>query len=264
MDSSLLVDLLNGQVLLLAIGMTRMATAFAMLPLFSTKVIPPLIRNAIFVTLTLVVLSIHQPIEPSLMLGAALMGLFAVEIMLGVALGMFFGLFLWAFEAAGEVIDTAIGTSMAMIHDPITGNEVTLFGEFLGRWANYLFMASGGMILITGVIIQSFSHWPIGQSLPQFNADSVIQFEQTFTDFFKLMLMLAAPLIVVIFLVDMSMGLVNRFAQQLNVLFLSISIKSVLSLLILAMLLPGLTDVFISELQENSGSTLDLVGSLFQ
>lgn len=263
MDSSLLVSVLEGQVLLLAVGMTRLATAFLLLPLFSSNLIPALIRNSIFVSLTLVVLIAHGPIDNNLMSGTQLLRLFGVEVLLGASLGLFFGLFLWAFEAAGEVIDTAIGTSMAMIHDPISGNEVTLFGEFLGRWANYLFMASGGMILITGIVLDSFAIWPIGQPLPEINMASVQIFEAEFATFFSLMLMLAAPLLLIIFLVDMSMGLVNRFAQQLNVLFLSISIKSILSLVILAMLLPSLTQVFINELQQHSDQALLMVQSLF-
>jgi len=264
MDSSLLVSVLEGQVLLVAVGMTRLATAFLLLPLFSSNLIPPLIRNSIFVALTLVVLVAHGPVEIDFMGGTQLLSVFVVEVVLGAALGLFFGLFLWAFEAAGEVIDTAIGTSMAMIHDPISGNEVTLFGEFLGRWANYLFMASGGMILITGVVLNSFALWPIGVPLPQIASDSVQIFLSEFSVFFSLMLMLAAPLLLIIFLVDLSMGLVNRFAQQLNVLFLSISIKSILSLVILAMLLPSLTQVFVNELQVHSDSALQLVQSLFQ
>jgi len=259
-----MVSVLEGQVLLVAVGMTRLATAFLLLPLFSSNLIPALIRNSIFVSLTLVVLVAHDAVDIDVMSGTQLLRVFVVEVLLGAALGLFFGLFLWAFEAAGEVIDTAIGTSMAMIHDPISGNEVTLFGEFLGRWANYLFMASGGMVLITGTVLQSFALWPIGVPLPEFDIASVQIFEAEFTDFFSLMLMLAAPLLLIIFLVDISMGLVNRFAQQLNVLFLSISVKSVLSLIILAMLLPSLSQVFINELQSHSQSALMLVQSLFK
>lgn len=264
MENSLLMSVFEGQLMLLAIGMTRLATAFALLPLFSSNLIPPLVRNSIFVSLTLIVLTAHSPIDDAAWTGTGLVRVFAVEVLLGIALGLFFGIFLWAFDAAGEVIDTAIGTSMAMIHDPISGNEVTLFGEFLGRWANFLFMASGGLLLITSVVIESFSAWPIGQALPELNPDSVSLFYEQFTGFFSLVLMLAAPLLLMIFLIDMSMGLVNRFAQQLNVLFLSISIKSILSLAILAMLLPVITEVFIDELQQHAQAALGLVSALFR
>lgn len=264
METSLLLSIFEGKYMLLAVGMTRMTTAFALLPLFSSNLIPALVRNSIFVSLALIVLSVHAPVDDTSLSGINLVQVFAVEAFLGIALGIFFGIFLWAFDAAGEVIDTAIGTSMAMIHDPISGNEVTLFGEFLGRWANFLFMASGGLLLITTIVIDSYATWPIGQSLPDLKSESVQLFYEQFTSFFSLTLMLAAPLLVVIFLIDMSMGLVNRFAQQMNVLFLSISLKSILSLAILAILLPVITEVFIDELQQQAQAVLGLVGSLFQ
>jgi len=263
MNNAVFVSLLEGQVLLLAIGMTRLTTAFVLLPLFSAQLIPGLVRNSIFVSLTLIILSVHAPIDTKMMSSAVLIRVFAVEVLLGVALGFLFGIFLWAFEAAGEVIDTAIGTSMAMIHDPISGNEVTLFGEFLSRWVNYLFMASGGMIVVTGILLDSYAFWPIGQPLPEINIESVETIQREFTDFFALTLMLAAPFIVIIFLVDLSMGLVNRFAQQLNVLFLSISIKSILSLIVMALLLPSLTETFLGELEQQADEVMLKVNALF-
>jgi len=264
MESSLLVGIFEGHVMLLAVGMTRLATAFVLLPLFSSKLIPSLVRNSIFVALGLMVLSVHPPIDTSLLHGGVLVRVFAAEALLGAALGFFFGLFLWAFEAAGEVIDTAVGTSMAMIHDPISDNEVTLFGEFLSRWANYLFMTSGGLLIISGVLLDSYAFWPVGVPLPELNFASVRLFEDEFTRFFTLMLMLAAPFVVIVFLVDMTMGLVNRFAQQLNVLFLSISIKSVISIFILMMLLPSLTDIFLSELHSQADEVALKVHHMFQ
>ncbi len=65
-------------------------------------------------------------------------------------IGVFFGLYLWAFEAAGVVIDMQIGASFALFFDPIIGNEVTLIGSFLGRWASYVFLAAGGLMLLVG------------------------------------------------------------------------------------------------------------------
>jgi len=217
----------------------------------------------LFVALALLILTVHPPIDPQLAQGSVLVRIFVAEALVGAALGFFFGLFLWAFEAAGEIIDTAVGTSMAMIHDPISDNEVTLFGEFLSRWANYLFMVSGGLLMVTGVLLESFSIWPIGQPLPEIRFESVQLFEREFNEVFTLALMLAAPFIVIIFLVDLAMGLVNRFAQQLNVLFLSISVKSVLSIVILAMLLPSLTHLFLAQLNAHNDEVMEILRQIF-
>jgi type III secretion protein T len=51
----------------------------------------------------------------------------------------------------------------------------------------------------------------------------------------RLIAILAAPMVICMFLVDFSLGLVNRFAPSLNVFFLSMPIKSALSLLVLVL-----------------------------
>lgn len=257
MENSALYGIFSGQLILLGLALIRMSTAFLLLPLFSSQLIPPLIRNSIFVVLSLIMLSVHAPIDSSVLTGLSLIRVIAAEVFIGIALGVLFGLFLWAFEAAGEIVDTAIGSSIAMIFDPISGNEVTLIGEFLGRWINYLFMAAGGMLMITGVVLESFVLWPLGRPLPAIPLTSIGIFEAQFTRFFALTITIAAPLLVVIFLIDMSMGLINRFAQQLNVLFLSISIKALASLLLLIVLIPVLTTLFVESLNEHYASTLD-------
>jgi type III secretion protein T len=44
---------------------------------------------------------------------------------------------------------------------------------------------------------------------------------------------LGAPMLIICFLVDFGMGMMNRFAPQLNVFFLSMPIKSGLSMVLL-------------------------------
>ena len=52
----------------------------------------------------------------------------------------------------------------------------------------------------------------------------------------------------VLFVIDLSMGLINRYAQQFNVFFLSISVKSMASIVMLIILLPYLVEVLVAEM----------------
>ena len=163
------------------------------------------------------------------------------------AIGIFFGLFLWAFEAAGVVVDMQIGASFALFFDPIVGNEVTLIGAFLGRWANYVFIASGGLLLLTGALLESFAIWPLAEPIGSLREASVRLFEAELSRFMSLTIRVAGPIMAVIFAVDVVMGLINRYAQQFNVFFLSMSIKSMASVLMLIVMLPFLVDVLTAE-----------------
>ena len=243
----------------------RLAVAFLIVPIFSNESIPALIRNSIFAALALVIATV-QPIDPQL-LGASVVRLLVIvakEIFLGVSLGVLFGAFLWAFEAAGELLDTQIGTAQAQIFDPISGHEVTLFSEFLGRFVNFLFMAVGGLSLLTGVVLKSFAVWPIDAALPPLERDGASLLVDSLADVFTLSLLVAAPVLVVLFMVDFAMGLINRFAQRLNVYFLSNSIKYLIAIVLVLMLMAGLIDRLVATLDDNAAAAIELVRELFE
>gem|GEM_PF-132332 len=252
------------QLILLGVSVTRLAVAFLVLPLFSNQVMPAMIRNSIFVALGVIVLLVHPPISTPGAASIEWLSLFGVEVFIGLAIGIFFGVFLWAFESAGILIDSAIGSTIGQVYDPVSGHEVTLMGELLGRWANYLFMAAGGLLLITGTILESFSIWPIGQSFPELSRISVRLFENELSRFMVLCVMLASPILLVTFLIDLCMGLINRFAPQLNVLFLSMSIKGISALLILILMMATLTTTFFAELDRNAAEALEMVKLLLK
>ena len=251
MEQLALYDEFSNVVLLVALSVTRISVAFLILPLFSNEVIPALVRNSIFVTLAIIAIVIQPTIEVAEFTTARWINLFFKEAFIGIAIGVFFGVYLWAFEAAGVLIDTQIGSSMAMIFDPLSGHEVTLFGEFFSLWINFLFLAVGGLLLLVGAVLQSYAVFPISMPLADLTAASLALFESEFSRFVTFTLMIASPIIIVIFAIDLAMGLINRYAQQLNVLFLSMSLKSLAALIVLIVMLPFFIDLLISEIAKH-------------
>ena len=263
MDGSAVYEVLSEQLLFLGASTIRLVVAFMVLPIFSNELIPALVRNSIFLSLAVIVLLLQPALDATALSSFGWGRMIAKEAFVGLTLGVFFGVYLWAFESAGILIDTQIGASQAQIFDPLSGHEVTLFGEFLGRWANYLFMSAGGLLLLTGAVLNSFVAWPVMEPLPNIRASSVSLFETEFTQYFTLTLMIASPVLVVLFLIDMSMGLINRFAQRLNVLFLSSAIKGLAALLLLIVMFPMLTSLLISELQTHSTGMANYLRVIF-
>lgn len=257
-------DNFSNGVLLLALSMTRLSVAFMVLPLFSNESVPALVRNSVFVTLAVIAIVVQPAVDVAAFSTGQWISLFAKEAFVGVAIGIFFGVYLWAFEAAGVLIDTQVGSSMAMIFDPLSGHEVTLFGEFFSLWINYLFLAVGGLLLLVGAILNSYIAFPLATPVTDLNTASMSLFESEFSRFVTFTLMIASPFIVVIFAIDMSMGLVNRYAQQLNVLFLSMSLKALAALLMLMVMLPFLIDVLVNEVAVHSGAVDNYLQRLFE
>jgi len=254
---------LAGQAVTVALATTRIAVAFLVLPLFSSETVPALVRNAIFVALAIVTIAVQPEVTVGKLSELSWFMLFLKEIIVGLAIGFLFGIYLWAFETAGDIIDSQIGISMAQIMDPLSGHQTTLLGEFLSRLTNYVFMAAGGLMLLVGVLFESYAIWPIEKTLPGFAPGGVGLFATEFGNFFRLALLISAPMLVVIFLIDIVMGLINRYAQQFNVFFLSMSLKMLAAISVLVAMIFMLADLLISELTKHAGAFPEILDRLF-
>ena len=233
---------------LLALSTTRIAAAFLLTPLLSPQTVPAMVRNSIFLIFGLAVLTLQPAAREMTLPPVEWMILFGKEAIIGVVIGFFFGTMLWAFEAAGQIIDTKVGATMAQVVDPLSGHQTSLNGEFLGRLANFVFMFSGGLLLMVGVLLDSFVLWPIESAAPILTLQSITLFEGEFTRLMTLAVLFASPPLVVLFIVDGGLGLVNRYAPQLNVFSLSMSIKAWLATLIILIMMTGLVQTLLNEI----------------
>ncbi|MGQ3055259.1 MAG: type III secretion system export apparatus subunit SctT [Roseateles sp.] len=247
--------------LLLGLSTMRVAVAFLLVPLFTQDLIPALIRNAIFLALAMLGLLV-QELKPLNLSGWQWALLYGREAMIGAALGFLFAGLMWSFEMAGQLIDNKTGAGQAQVLDPLSGHQTSLTGAFLARLASWVFMASGGFMLFAALLLDSFAFWPTHgdwQLIPK----GMLAFEAEFGRMLRLALLVAAPSLVLLYLVDGVLGLVNRFAQQLNVFSLSMSIKSIVGHLVLLLQLGSLVALLNEELLARPTVVMDLLKRLF-
>lgn len=237
-----------GQTLVLAVGATRIAAAFALMPLLSPETVPPLVRNSIFLCFGIIVVTLQPQLTEMALPTVQWILVFGKEALVGVVIGFFFGTMLWAFESAGQIIDAKVGATMAQIVDPLSGHQTSLTGEFLARLANFVFMFAGGLLLMVGTILDSYVLWPIGSLTPVLSLRSLSLFEGEFARLMTMAVMLASPALVVLFLVDAGLGLANRYAPQLNVFALGLAIKAWIATAVLVAMMTGLVQVLLNEM----------------
>jgi type III secretion protein T len=246
-----------GEVALLAgLSATRVAVAFILLPIFAPETVPAMVRSAIFLALGALSLALQPAFPPANLGGAQWLLLFGREAVLGLGLGFGLAALLWAFEAAGSIIDTKVAVANGQIADPMAGQTLTPSATMLGRLASFLFMAGGGFMLFVGVLIESFRVWPLAQPGFTPRLGAVRLFEQHFGDLMLLALLLAAPVLVVMFAIDLALGLVNRFAPQLNLISLSMSLKQLAAIAIWLVVLGNLVQAFGDELARRLADVL--------
>ena len=250
------------QILLLAIATARIALAFAMLPLFSNETIPALVRNSILIALGLVSLTLQPALDFHSFKTIDWIAIFAKEAFVGLVIGFFFGAVLYALEAAGQIIDAKVGATMAQVVDPLSGHQTSLNGAFLGRLANLVFLFSGGLSLLVGVILESYAIWPIAATFPRLAPAGLGLFEAEFGRLMMLATLLAAPILAVLFVIDLGLGLVNRFAQQLNVFQLSLSIKSFVATVMILLMLTGFIQAVLNDVLSRPAALRALLAGL--
>ena len=263
MDGFDILLYLSDHALTISLAATRIAIIFFILPLFSSELIPPLVRNAIFISLALITIIIQPAFELNTLSTSDWIILYVKEAVIGVSIGVLFGIYLWAFETAGQIIDNQIGASVAQVQDPLTGSQTTLIGSFLGRLANYIFVTAGGLLLLISIVFESYYIWPIDEKLPGLVSNGVEILGSEFFSYLKLTLLIASPMIIVILLIDSMMGLINRYAQQFNVFFLSMSLKMLAAILMLFITIVSLIQLLITELHEHAGKLPEILRNLY-
>lgn len=254
-------DLLGNPLLALALVLPRVIGAFLMLPLMTQQTVPAMVRNSFMVSLGIIVLPVALAGLPMQDLGTIEWPLIILkEIFIGVAIGFCFGIVFWAVAAVGSVIDTQVGMSMAQVFDPIQGHQVTLHGEFLSQLATWLFMASGAFLVFLDLLMGSYVMWPVASYFPDLPAVGMNLFVGQFDFMMTTVLVMAAPVMVVMLIIDLSFGLVNRYAPQLNVFALTMPIKAWLATALILLLI----GVYVEILLERLGSNRYLLGLIRQ
>ena len=253
---------LGDTVLLLGLSATRVAVALLLVPLFTSELIPALVRNAMFMSIALLGLLVQPSAGPLVLSTWQWITMFAKEAFIGAALGFFFAGIMWAFEAAGQVIDTKVGTTQAQISDPLAGHQTTLYGTLFSRMAGWVFMAGGGFMVFVGALLESYATWPVRSPMPTLALAGVRLFESEFGRIMLLTLLIAAPALVLLYMIDAVLGLVNRFAQQLNVTTLAMSLKAVAATWIVWVQIVSLVQLLQDDLLSRGGIVIQSLRGL--
>ncbi len=252
------------QLLVIAVSSGRFAFAFLLVPIFSRDVMPATVRNSLIITFGLVALSMAPDFRIADLSAAAWALMLVKEAAAGTIIGLFFATILWAMTAAGEVIDTKVGATMAQLVDPLSGTQTSLNGLLFGRFAQVIFVTVGGITLLVGAVMHSYLIWPMGPAPLNVNMASVALFEGEFGRLMTLAFIFSVPVLTLLYLIDLGMGFLNRFAQQFNVFMLSMPIKSVAATLVIIVILPAFAQAVIDEVASRDQVAGALLGQTAQ
>lgn len=227
------------QVLLtvVALLMTRMLVAFSVIPLFVGTSIPAIIRAAFVAGLSLSLLPMALDDESLKGVATSALALYAAkEAAIGLVLGLLASAGFWALYMAGTVIEQQAGLAFATTIDPLSGQDDSLVGTLLMRLFTVLFLVAGGLLSLIGLLFDSYKLWPISKLTPAVGTPEVAALVmRALGEMVVLAIKISVPFVILMLLVELALGLLSRFAPQLNVFFVALPLK-VLVLVVLLLL----------------------------
>lgn len=212
----------------------RLLTAFLIAPFFNSELITGVTRNCIVLTFSLITFPSMLAFIQTHDIGVGFVFASVIkEAIIGAFMGYLAGLFIYALAAMGHLFDYQRGAAFASLMDPATGTETSPMGALFTQLTITLFFTNGGFLLFLSGMYESYRVWPISSFWPRLDPQFASFFLAKLDEFTALALLLASPMLIVLFISELGLGLINRFAPQLNVFFLAMPIKSAVGLTIL-------------------------------
>lgn len=198
-------------------------------PPIATGGVPKPVKVILSVGLALVVVpraAAHAPAAQTLpVLGALLM-----QVFIGAALGLLTRMVFAAIETAGGLLDLFGGFALSAAYDPMTSATTSVLGRFYALLCTTLIFATDAYLVIFQGFVNTFDAVPLDATMSLGKLGDALS--SGFSQLFVAALQIAGPLIVVLFVADVALGVLNRIAPQLNAFTMSFPVKVGLTLLL--------------------------------
>jgi type III secretion protein T len=241
-------DLLSGAVSLVHLGEAaksllaltalcslRIYVAMLALPVTNDQALQGVLRNGVALSIGIFT-AWGQPVSVVEGVNAfQLAGLMIKEGLLGLLLGFAVAVVFWVAESVGVLIDNQAGYNNVQQTNPLSGEQSTPVGNMLSQLAIASFYMLGGMLALVGLIFESYRWWPLNELLPAWPQLLERFAQMQVTAYTGMVLKIAAPLVMVLLLIDLGIGLISKTADKLEPNNLAQPIKGAVALLMLVL-----------------------------
>lgn len=220
----------------------RLAGLFRLAPVFSRSEVPAMVRITLAIIFTIIVTGIIHPTPPPN--GTPIYLCMILNFLFGLIVGFVANCILAAISAGGDMINTQMGLSSAMVMDPSTKSQVSMMSNYFSTLALLIFMYSGGVYWLINAFIKSFEVFPMYAVNFHFETVFNLQYLSDVTANILFMgLHIAGPVLLATLGQDIILGIISKTAPQINVFSLSFLFKPVMGAFILIVILPMLINV---------------------
>lgn len=227
----------------------RLLPLVAFTPVFGGPALPQRLRMGLTLVLTAALLPAFAVDFAQQIAWHRYAALAAKEALVGFTLAFFVLILFETLATFGALVDLARGATIANVLDPLTQQQQSILATFFTQLAVVLFLTLGGHRLLLAAVGRSFALLRPVDLLPAalWGPAATGELIALVAELFLIAIQLAAPVIVVLFLLDFALGIMNRVAPQMEVFFFSMTIKGGLGLLLILLSFAFLLEQFTAQ-----------------
>jgi flagellar biosynthetic protein FliR len=225
----------------------RVSALMVFAPFFSSATISPRIKAGFTVVLTALLYPALAPSLPTLF-GARGWQVVGGEFVIGLIMGITLQFVFEGVELAGQIVGFQVGHSLASLINPLADVETPILSVFYQAVALLIFFQLDVHHWVLRGLVKSFQYCPPGMVV----ANPVVA-ERIWRAAGGMLIMavqVAIPTLLATILIDISLGFLGRASPQLPVMFVGMSVKSIVAFLVIVGTLrfwPGLLERYFGE-----------------
>jgi flagellar biosynthetic protein FliR len=249
------LEAVAGRVLIVG---ARVSALMVFAPFFASATISPRIKACFTMVLTALLYPALAPNLPILS-GARGWQVAGGEFVVGLFMGITLQFVFEGAELAGQVVGFQVGHTLANLINPLSDAETPILANFYQMVALLIFLQLDIHHWVLRGLVKSFQYCPPGSVVA-----TPLVAEQIWRAAGGMLVMavqIAIPTLLATILIDISLGFLGRASPQLPVLFVGISVKSVVAFLVIVGTLrfwPGLFERYFGEALATSEQLMHL------
>ena len=220
----------------LSLSMARAVGCSIFVPSWGRRHTPSLHRNAICMAISLPQAMLYWEAAShglKLEMNFVLTGF--KELLLGCMLGSLLAIPFWVIRGAYTLVDNQRGANAAQMSNPAMEADSSLLGELAERFFIVILIETGFYFLVFQALFDSYQLWPLASAWPVLTQGISHQVLLAFANLFTDTMLLSAPFLLFLLLIEFGMAIGSSSVQGIDVFQVSMPIKSIFSLLILAL-----------------------------
>lgn len=214
-----------------ALVFARFSGLLVFAPVFGSSQVPVRVKAWITVFFTLAIFPVVrqyiQYINSPWLFGVVVID----QVLIGLLIGFIFSLILIVFQLAGQIFSFNMGFGVVNTYDPLSKTQVSIVGQYMYLIALMVFLITNAHLEIIYSLAKSFQLVPIMHiskmaSIARYTMISI-------TEMFKISMIIAAPVLGTMIILEVALGILARVAPQMNVFVIGFAIKILVGFFIL-------------------------------